>query len=244
MQTYLLRNRSLIRRKLITTLTISLVIPLLSFTAPESFFSAAQAVNSVAPTPSDAKSITSCTGKYKIAFEYSKDKTDNREAQLQWKRGTRTVLSDAANSLLEWKRGTPTVLSMMYAAQLSLTKFLAANPSANIEPKLTVIDDNFDTATAVTAANSLVNDGCVLALIGPTSSHIANAVIPIYSAAGIPMLSPSAIDPSLKNVSSGTFHRMVLAEDSTDLRSILALNKMGINKPAVIENDYYGAVYA
>ncbi len=239
MQTYLLRNRSLIRRKLITTLTISLVIPLLSFTAPESFFSAAQAVNSVAPTPSDAKSITSCTGKYKIAFEYSKDKTDNREAQLQWKRGTRTVLSDAANSLLEWKRGTPTVLSMMYAAQLSLTKFLAANPSANIEPKLTVIDDNFDTATAVTAANSLVNDGCVLALIGPTSSHIANAVIPIYSAAGIPMLSPSAIDPSLKNVSSGTFHRMVLAEDSTDLRSILALNKMGITKPAVIENDYY-----
>jgi branched-chain amino acid transport system substrate-binding protein len=238
-KTYILNNQIAIKRKLITTLTISLVLPLFSLAAPDGFLSAAQAVNSVAPARSDAKSITACTGKYKIAFEYSKDKSTNREAQLRWKRGTRTVLSEAANSLLEWKRGTPTVLSMMYAAQLSLTKFLAANPSANIESKLTVIDDNFDTATAVTAANTLVNDGCVLALIGPTSSHIASAVIPIYSAAGIPMLSPSAIDPSLKNISSGTFHRMVLAEDPTDLRSILALNKLGISKPAVIENDYY-----
>lgn len=229
----------MLKRKIITSLLISLVLPLLSFAGPVGFYSPAQALNPILNSPSGAKIVSSCTGKYKIAFEYSKDKSSNREAQLQWKRGTRTVLSEAANSLLEWKRGTPTVLSMMYAAQLSLTKFLAANPSANIESKLTVIDDNFDTATAVTAANNLVNDGCVLALIGPTSSHIASAVIPIYSAAGIPMLSPSAIDPSLKNISSGTFHRMVLADDPTDLRSVLAVKKLGITTPAVIENDSY-----
>ena len=197
MKTAFLKHREMLKRKIITSLLISLVLPLLSFAGPVGFYSPAQALNPILNSPSGAKIVSSCTGKYKIAFEYSKDKSSNREAQLQWKRGTRTVLSEAANSLLEWKRGTPTVLSMMYAAQLSLTKFLAANPSANIESKLTVIDDNFDTATAVTAANSLVNDGCVLALIGPTSSHIASAVIPIYSAAGIPMLSPSAIDPSL-----------------------------------------------
>jgi branched-chain amino acid transport system substrate-binding protein len=238
-QLYWRRHRLLIRRKTCTTLISLLILPLLTFAGPKGFYAAAQAVNSVTPTASGSKSITACTGKYKFAFEYSNDKSNNAEAQLAWKRGTRTALSAIANSILEWKRGTPTVVSMMNAAQLSVKKFLEAHPAANIDSNLLVIDDHFDTATAVAAANDVVNDGCVLALIGPTSSHIASAVIPIYSAAGIPMLSPSAIDPLLKNISGGTFHRMVLPEDPNDLRSILTLNKMGVNKPAVIEDDFY-----
>ncbi|CAN2170629.1 Leucine-binding protein domain containing protein [Candidatus Nanopelagicaceae bacterium] len=227
------------RHKVITLLIVSLLSPLLAVTSSSMFLSPAEAVRTAAPIRNDAKSVTSCTGKYKLAFEYSKNKSTNRDAQLAWKRGTQTALSDIANSILEWKRGTPTVTSMLNGAQLSLKKFLVANPSANIDPNLLIIDDHFDTATAVAAANDLVDDGCVLALIGPSSSHIASYVIPIYSAAGIPMLSVSAIDPSLKNTASGTFHRMVLTEDPTDLRSILAVNRLGVSKPAVIENDYY-----
>ena len=239
MHAYWLRNRTLLTHKTITTLLVLLILPLLTFAGPKGFYTAAEALNTLQPAPMDTKSITSCAGKFKFAFEYSKDKSKNADAQLAWKRGTRTVLSNVANSILEWKRGTPTVMSMMYATQLSLKKFLDAHPSANIDSNLLIIDDHFDTATAVAAANDLVNDGCVLALIGPTSSHIAAAVIPTYSAAGIPMISPSAIDPLLKNISGGTFHRMVLPEDPNDLRSILTLNRMGVSKPAVIEDDFY-----
>jgi len=227
------------RQKVITLLLVSLLLPLLSLTSFSKFLAPAEAVNTVAPIRNDAKSVTSCTGKYKLAFEYSKNKSTNRDAQLAWKRGTQTALSEVANSILEWKRGTPTVTSMLNSAQLSLKKFLVAHPSANVDPNLLIIDDYFDTATAVAAANDVVSDECVLALIGPSSSHIASFVTPIYSTAGIPMISPSAIDATLRNIPSGTFHRMILTEDPTDLRSILAVNKLGIAKPAVIENDYY-----
>jgi ABC-type branched-subunit amino acid transport system substrate-binding protein len=107
------------------------------------------------------------------------------------------------------------------ALKLHLTRFLSANPSANVEPNLLIIDDQFDTQTAVDAANSAVADGCVLGVIGPSSSHIAKHVIPIYSAAGIPMISPAAIDPSLANTAGGTFHRIVLPEDPNDLRTLI-----------------------
>ena len=227
------------RQKVITLLLVSLLLPLLSLTSSSKFLAPAAAVNTVAPIRNDAKSVTSCTGKFKLAFEYSKNKSTNRDAQLAWKRGTQTALSQVANSILEWKRGTPTVTSMLYSAQLSLKKFLIAHPSANVDPNLLIIDDYFDTVTAVAAANNVVSDGCILALIGPSSSHISSFVAPIYSAAGIPMISPSAIDATLRNIPSGTFHRMILTEDPTDLRSILAVNKLGISKPAVIENDFY-----
>jgi branched-chain amino acid transport system substrate-binding protein len=106
-----------------------------------------------------------------------------------------------------------------------------------VDANLMVIDDQFDTQTAVDAANSAVADGCVLGVIGPSSSHIAKYVIPIYSAAGIPMISPAAIDPSLANTAGGTFHRIVLPEDPNDLRTLNTLKAMGITKPAIFEDD-------
>ena len=213
MKAFWLRHRISLRSKTIKTLVASLLVPLFAIGGPSGFYTAAQALSNPVPqsSPSGAKSITACTGKYKLAFQYSKtNKNRYNAAMLGWRRGTPTVLSDDANMLLEWKRGTPTVRALLGGAQTALNRFLTANPSANVDSSLMVIDDQFDTQTAVDAANSAVEDGCVLGVIGPSSSLIAKYVIPIYSAAGIPMISPSAIDPSLANTAGGTFHRIVL----------------------------------
>jgi len=235
-----LRHRISLRSKTIKTLVASLLVPLFAIGGPSGFYTAAQALSNPVPqsSPSGAKSITACTGKYKLAFQYSKtNKNRYNAAMLGWRRGTPTVLSDDANMLLEWKRGTPTVRALLGGAQTALNRFLTANPSANVDSSLMVIDDQFDTQTAVDAANSAVEDGCVLGVIGPSSSLIAKYVIPIYSAAGIPMISPSAIDPSLANTAGGTFHRIVLPEDPNDLRTLNTLKAMGITRPAIFEDD-------
>ena len=240
MKAFWLRHRTSLQRKTINALIAALLIPLFSFGGPSGFFSAAQALSNVAPQPSSngAKSVSTCSGKFKLAFQYSKtNKFQYSAAMLGWRRGTPTVLSNDANMLLEWKRGTPTVTALLGGAQTALNRFLAANPSANVDSNLMVIDDQFDTQTAVDAANSAVADGCVLGVIGPSSSHIAKYVIPIYSAAGIPMISPSAIDPSLANTAGGTFHRIVLPEDPNDLRTLNTLKAMGITRPAIFEDD-------
>lgn len=240
MKAFWLSHRTGLRAKTIKSLIVALLIPLFSFGGPSGFYTAAQALSNPVPKSStnDAKSVTACSSKYKLAFQYSKtNKSQYSAMMLGWRRGTPTVLSNEANMLLEWKRGTPTVTALLGGAQTALTRFLSANPSANVEPNLLIIDDQFDTQTAVDAANSAVADGCVLGVIGPSSSHIAKYVIPIYSAAGIPMISPSAIDPSLANTSGGTFHRIVLPEDPNDLRTLNTLKAMGITKPAIFEDD-------
>ncbi len=241
MKAFWLRHRTSFKSKTIKTLIASLLIPLFSFGGPTGFYTAAQALTNPVPkfSTNDAKSVTTCSSKYKLAFQYSKtNKSQYNAAMLGWRRGTPTVLSNEANMLLEWKRGTPTVMALLGGAQTALNRFLAANPSANVDANLMVIDDQFDTQTAVDAANNAVADGCVLGVIGPSSSHIAKHVIPIYSAAGIPMISPSAIDPSLANTDGGTFHRIVLPEDPNDLRTLNTLKAMGITKPAIFEDDF------
>ena len=235
-----LRHRTGLRAKTIKSLIVALLVPLFSFGGPSGFYSASQALSNPVPKSStnDSKSVTACSTKYKLAFQYSKtNKSQYSAMMLGWRRGTPTVLSNEANMLLEWKRGTPTVTALLGGAQTALTRFLSANPAANVEPNLLIIDDQFDTQTAVDAANSAVADGCVLGVIGPNSSHIAKHVIPIYSAAGIPMISPAAIDPSLTNPDGGTFHRIVLPEDPNDLRTLNTLKAMGITKPAIFEDD-------
>ncbi len=235
-----LRHRTGLRAKTIKSLIVALLVPLFSFGGPSGFYSASQALSNPVPQSArnDAKSVTACSTKYKLAFQYSKtNKSQYNAAMLGWRRGTPTVLSNEANMLLEWKRGTPTVRALLGGAQTALTRFLSANPSANVEPNLLIIDDQFDTQTAVDAANSAVADGCVLGVIGPSSSHIAKHVIPIYSAAGIPMISPAAIDPSLANTADGTFHRIVLPEDPNDLRTLNTVKALGITRPAIFEDD-------
>lgn len=240
MKAFWLRHRTSFKSRTIKLLIASLLIPLFSFGGPTGFYTAAQALSNSVPKSSsnDAKSVTTCSSKFKLAFQYSKtNKNKYNAAMLGWRRGTPTVLSNEANMLLEWKRGTPTVTALLGGAQTALNRFLSANPSANVDANLMVIDDQFDTQTAVDQANSVVADGCVLGVIGPSSSHIAKHVIPIYSAAGIPMISPSAIDPSLANTAGGTFHRIVLPEDPNDLRTLNTLKAMGITRPAIFEDD-------
>jgi branched-chain amino acid transport system substrate-binding protein len=80
----------------------------------------------------------------------------------------------------------------------------------NIE--LSIKDDKGEPAEAPIVAQQLVDEG-VVAVIGTLTSGAANAALPIYQAAGIPMISGSATAPDLTEQGYENFFRTCLRDD-------------------------------
>ncbi len=80
----------------------------------------------------------------------------------------------------------------------------------NIE--LSIKDDKGEPAEAPIVAQQLVDEG-VVAVIGTLTSGAANAALPIYQAAGIPLVSGSATAPDLTEQGYDNFFRTCLRDD-------------------------------
>jgi branched-chain amino acid transport system substrate-binding protein len=80
----------------------------------------------------------------------------------------------------------------------------------NIE--LVIKDDKGEPAEAPIVAQQLIDEG-VVAVIGGLTSGATNAALPIYQAAGIPVLSGSATAPDLTEVGFDNFFRTCLRDD-------------------------------
>jgi branched-chain amino acid transport system substrate-binding protein len=78
---------------------------------------------------------------------------------------------------------------------------------------LVAADSGCNTTQAITAANTLLNAGAV-AVVGHTCSSDSMAAQPLYAAAGVPMLSPSATLPQLTEQGYTTTFRTVSHDGS------------------------------
>jgi branched-chain amino acid transport system substrate-binding protein len=78
--------------------------------------------------------------------------------------------------------------------------------------ELIIKDDKGEPAEAPVVAQQLVDEG-VVAVIGTLTSGAANAALPIYQAAGIPMISGSATAPDLTEQGFENFFRTCLRDD-------------------------------
>ena len=78
--------------------------------------------------------------------------------------------------------------------------------------ELIIKDDKGEPAEAPVVAQQLVDEG-VVAVIGTLTSGAANAALPIYQAAGIPMVSGSATAPDLTEQGFENFFRTCLRDD-------------------------------
>ncbi len=80
------------------------------------------------------------------------------------------------------------------------------------EIELVIKDDKGEPAEAPIVAQQLVDEG-VVAVIGTLTSGAANAALPIYQTAGIPMISGSATRPDLTELGFENFFRTCLRDD-------------------------------
>jgi branched-chain amino acid transport system substrate-binding protein len=78
--------------------------------------------------------------------------------------------------------------------------------------ELDVQDDGGTPEGGATVANKLVSDPSVVAIAGHIFSGATAAAIPIYENAHIPMMSPSATNPTLTQSGSKVFNRLVFTD--------------------------------
>ena len=71
------------------------------------------------------------------------------------------------------------------------------------------IDTQADPAQTPPLALATVNDACVIGVVGGMYSGETRAALPIYLKAGMPVISPSATNPTLPSVGGDVFHRVV-----------------------------------
>jgi branched-chain amino acid transport system substrate-binding protein len=97
-------------------------------------------------------------------------------------------------------------------AELAVDQFNDKNGKDCV--KIKKFDSQGDAAKAPAQARSLVADKKLLGVVGPAFSAESQVANPIISAAGIPIVTPSATNPTLSQKGWKTFHRG-LASDAT-----------------------------
>lgn len=95
-----------------------------------------------------------------------------------------------------------------YGGQLLQALELALEDEGYPPRSLLVVDDGSAAAPARIAADQLVRDPRVLAVVGPMNSWTCEVQAPIYHRAGIVHLTPSASNPRLAEQGWDTFFRM------------------------------------
>ena len=104
-------------------------------------------------------------------------------------------------------------INALNGVKFALKKFLAANKSANVDPVVYEVDDQGDPAVAGPIAPKVATEACVVALVGPSFSGASKVSLPVYLSAGLPMITPSATNPTLYDFGKQIFHRAVLTDD-------------------------------
>ena len=82
---------------------------------------------------------------------------------------------------------------------------------SNVE--LIEIDDQGDPAVAVKVAPGVAANDCVIGLVGPAYSGASRVSLPGYLSSRLPIITPSATNPTLFDYGKDIFHRAVLLDD-------------------------------
>ncbi len=108
--------------------------------------------------------------------------------------------------------------------------------------ELVAEDDGGTPEGGAAVANKLVADPQVVAIAGHIFSGATGAAIPIYEAAGIPMMSPSATNPDLTKSGSAVFNRLVFTDAAQGkFAAEYIYNKLNKHKIAILhDGQAYG----
>ena len=107
--------------------------------------------------------------------------------------------------------------SQLNAVKFALAKFKAANSSSMLSSTVAAADDQGDPALSANAANSLINNPCVIAVVGPAYSGASRVALPLYKAAALPVITPSAINENLYPYGAGSFYRSARLQKDVNL---------------------------
>jgi len=128
------------------------------------------------------------------------------------------------------------------AIKLAVAKADINGHKVELDPE----DDQGTPEGGAQVANRVVSANDTVAVVGGTFSGATNAAIPIYQQARIPMVSPSATNPSLTTLGSDVFNRVAYNDnDQGRVAAEFIYNTLGAKKLAIIhDGTTYGQALA
>ncbi|MET8254506.1 branched-chain amino acid ABC transporter substrate-binding protein [Micromonospora sp. NPDC005197] len=114
------------------------------------------------------------------------------------------------------------VIPSLNGAKLAVKQFNEANPNCKVE--MQPFDTQGDPAVATPFANQIAGDKSFLGVIGGHFSGESDATMPIYQAAGLAMISPSATRTDLTQKGNTSFYRVV-GNDGTQAGAVASYLK-------------------
>jgi branched-chain amino acid transport system substrate-binding protein len=128
---------------------------------------------------------------------------------------------------------------MRNSAQLAINNHNAALPECEIG--LITYDSRGDARIAETLAEQIVGDPQIVAVVGPVFSGESLVAMPVFDAAGLPVVTPSATNPILGEQGWRTFHRVVGTDaDQGPAAASWLVEQAGVDTVAVVDD---GTVY-
>jgi branched-chain amino acid transport system substrate-binding protein len=117
-------------------------------------------------------------------------------------------------------------------ADLAVSEFNTANPGCQVG--LVDFDSQGDPAQAPALAQKAIDDAGILGIVGPAFSGESKAANPLFDAAGLAIITPSATNETLNDNNWKVFHRALAGDDkqgpgiATYIQKTLAAAKVGI----------------
>ena len=117
-------------------------------------------------------------------------------------------------------------------ADLAVSEFNTANPGCQVG--LVDFDSQGDPAQAPALAQKAIDDAGILGIVGPAFSGESKAANPLFDAAGLAIITPSATNADLNDNNWKVFHRALAGDDkqgpaiATYIQKTLAAAKVGI----------------
>ena len=108
-------------------------------------------------------------------------------------------------------------VSQLNAVKFAMTKFKSVNSSPMLSSTIVTADDQGDPAFSQNAAQSLIDNPCVIAVVGPAYSGASKIALPIYRSVNMPMITPSAINETIGQFGGTIFHRSARLQKEINL---------------------------
>ena len=121
------------------------------------------------------------------------------------------------------------------SAALAVEAHNAANPACEVG--LLSFDSGGDPEFAKVLARQIIEDTQVVGVVGPVFSGETEAVLPLFEAAGLPVLTPSATNPDLGEQGWTMVHRLVGTDADQGPAAVAWLvSEVGPGRVAVVDD--------
>ena len=126
-------------------------------------------------------------------------------------------------------------VNISQGAALAVDQYNAKNPKVRVQ--LVKYDSQGDPAQAPALALKIAKDPCIVGLVGPSFSGETLATGKLYNSVGLPLISPSATNPTITQQGWKVFHRAVATDAMQAAQTAILIKKSLGNKKTIVIDD-------